>query len=126
VSQGTRSFVALIACVMCCAATLLSGCSSGFGPVSVTNPDPSGKIPAIKAAVAAQDLGVAEQLVKDLNSPDAAIRFYSIEALKRLTGDDFGYVYYQDRAQRKPAVQRWEAWFAGFEAGKSHRGGAKK
>ena len=55
---------------------------------------------------AQEDLSAARQLVKDLSDTDPAIRFYAIGALKRLTGDDFGYVFYQEWPQRQLAVQR--------------------
>src|SRR4051794_10554167 len=73
--------------------------AAGCGPPpdkSLANSDPSGKIPAIKKAVRAHDLRAAPQLVKDLESDDAAVRMYSIEALRRLTGQEFGYRYYDD------------------------------
>ena len=89
----------------------LAGC--GPGPQkAITNPDPSGKIPAMKEAVRVHDLRVAPQLVKDLESDDGAVRFYAIEALHRLTGETFGYVYYQDEEQREPALKKWKDWLA--------------
>src|SRR3954454_10974391 len=93
---------------------LLCG-ASGCGPgpqKAITNPDPSGKIPAMKEAVRVHDLRVAPQLVKELASDDGAVRFYAIEALHRLTGETFGYVYYHDEAQREPALKKWKDWLA--------------
>lgn len=49
-------------------------------------------------------------LVKSLESDDSAERFYAIEGLKRLTGDDLGYIYYADESARRPAVNRWKDW----------------
>ena len=89
--------------------------AGGCGPAPqkvVTNPDPSGKIPAMKQAVQAHDLRAAPQLVKDLESDDGAVRFYAIESLRRLTGETFGYVYYQSDDQRDPALKRWKDWLA--------------
>jgi hypothetical protein len=87
----------------------------GCGPApqkALSNPDPSGKIPAMKEAVREHDLRAAPQLVKDLASDDGAVRFYAIEALHRLTGETFGYVYYQSEEQREPALKRWKDWLA--------------
>jgi len=90
----------------------------------VTNPDPTAKIPAIKASVQTNDTAVVRQLIKDLESDDPAVRFYAIGGLQRLTGQTFGYQYYADEQNRAAAVQRWKAWLAGWEAGQrdaSHR-----
>jgi hypothetical protein len=94
-------------------ATLYGVAGCGPGPQkAITNPDPSGKIPAMKEAVRVHDLRVAPQLVKDLASDDGAVRFYAIEALHRLTGETFGYVYYQNEEQRDPALRKWKDWLA--------------
>ena len=85
----------------------LAGC--GPGPQkAITNPDPSGKIPAMKEAVRVHDLRAAPQLVKDLESDDGAVRFYAIEALQRLTGETFGYVYYQDEEHARTRAEKVE------------------
>lgn len=81
------------------------------------NPDPSGKIPAIKDAVEARDLAAARQLIKDLESDDPAVRFFAIQGLQRLTGQTFGYRYFDDERARKPALEKWHAWLNGWEAG---------
>ena len=49
-------------------------------------------------------------MVANLNDDDPAVRFYSIEGLKRLTGDDFGYRYYEDADERAAAVAKWNQW----------------
>lgn len=88
------------------------GCLAPHGPATVYNPDPVAKIPAIETAVAHHDLSVTPQLVKDLDNPDPAIRFYSIDALHKLTGQDFGYRYYDPAGQRYPAIVKWRNWLA--------------
>jgi len=90
----------------------LSGCSAPRGPIEVTNPDPSGKIPAMKKAVREHDLKVVRQLVKDLDSDDPAVRLFAIHALHELTGQRYGYDYYADEVQRQPALQQWHEWLA--------------
>lgn len=87
-----------------------AGCTAPHGPRAVTNPDPVQKIPAIQDAVRRHDLSVTPQLVKDLDNEDPAIRFYAFEALRKLSGQDFGYRYYDDTDERRPAVDRWRAW----------------
>ena len=69
-------------------------------------------IPAIKRAAVAKDAAQALPLVDQLMDDDAAVRFYAIEALKHLAGDDLGYHYYDERSQRATAVERWRQWLA--------------
>lgn len=85
-------------------------------PLNVTNPDASVKIPAMKKAVREHDITALRQLVKDLSSDDPAVRFYAIEALHRLTGNQYGYAYYDDEEQRQDAVARWQHWLAEQES----------
>lgn len=99
-----------------CSSVFIGGsfsCSGYTGPRSVLNADPAVKIPEIHRAVAAKDRSVIPQLVKDLDSDDAAIRFHSIEALERLTGQTLDYDWtIADRHQRRPALERWQAYLA--------------
>jgi hypothetical protein len=91
------------------------GCNAPRGPFVVTNPDPASKIPAIKQVVRAKDLSAARQLVKDLDSDDGAVRFYAINGLERLTGETFGYRYFDDEDERKPALEKWQHWLGAQE-----------
>jgi hypothetical protein len=98
-----------------CLALAATGCSGYAGPRTVANPDPAVKIPLIKQAVARHDTSIIPQMIADLCSDDAAIRFYAIDALYRLTGTTRGYCYYADSVSRAPAVSRWKAWLADGE-----------
>lgn len=97
------------------AAGLIGGCSSS-GSKSITDPDPSMKIPAIKASVETRDFSNVRQMVKDLDSDDPAVRFYAISGLEKLTGQNFGYQYFVDEDKRALAVGKWKAWLQGWEA----------
>ncbi len=90
----------------------LVGCTAPREPRVITDPDPAGKIPAIVAAVQNKDLRAAKQMVTDLDSDDAAVRFYAIQGLERLSGQTFGYNYYDDAPARKPSLERWQTWRA--------------
>jgi hypothetical protein len=94
----------------------VSACGGPRGPRTVNNADLLVKIPAIKASVQAQDFSAAAQLIKDLESDDAAVRFYAIGGLQRLTGQDFGYRYYAEETERAEAIGKWKAWLAGWQA----------
>lgn len=76
----------------------------------VTDPDPSVKIPAIEKAVRTKDRSALPQLVKDLDSDDPAVRFYANHALEKLTGENFGFRYFDDESRREPAAQKWRQW----------------
>ena len=90
----------------------IGGCSAPRGPIEVTNPDPSGKIPAMKKAVREHDLTAVRQLVKDWDSDDPAVRHFAIHALHELTGQRYGYEYFADDIQRRPALDQWRLWLA--------------
>jgi hypothetical protein len=79
---------------------------------SLTDPDPANKIPAMREAADRRDYSAAPQLVRDLDDDDPAVRFYAIRALQSLAGESFGYRYYDERAERKPSVRRWQQWLA--------------
>ena len=67
-------------------------------------------IPAIKAAADSNDRKAIPRLVQCLDDRDSAIRFAAISALKRMTGQDFGYRYYDDEWNRRQAIAQWHQW----------------
>ncbi len=73
-------------------------------------PDPLENIPAMKESAAKGDVSAEKELVKNLGSDDPAERFYAIRALKQITGETFGYVFYDDEIKRLPALNRWNDW----------------
>jgi hypothetical protein len=87
-----------------------AGCEAPRGPVSIDSEDPDLKVLAIKRDVALHDEKDIPQMVRDLDDVDPAIRFYAIQGLRHLTGDAFGYRYYDDQPARAPAIARWKAW----------------
>jgi len=103
-----RAFLGLLAGSILCGV-----CVSCVGqPPAIASDNPDKLIPAIKAGVVAHDKRIIPYLVQDLQSNDGAIRFYAIDGLRRLTGQDLGYVYYGDADQRKAACERWQRWLA--------------
>lgn len=110
--RGYVTFFVVIGLIAAGAGT--GACSNPRAEKDVRNPDPLGKIPAYKEAVREGDRSAVRQMVEDLDSDDPAIRMFAIIALRRLTnGETFGYEYFEDEDQRRPAVERWEAWLAG-------------
>jgi hypothetical protein len=93
----------------------IPSCTAPRPPLVVTDPDPSVKIPAYKKAVRKHDKAAIRQLVKDLENDDPAIRLYAIHALQEMTGETFGYRYFETDEQRKPAVRKWQQWLKAGE-----------
>ena len=107
-----KSYLRLSACI--CGSAL--GCSGYAGPRSIANEDPAVKIPQIKSAVAANDRAALRQCVADLDSDDSAVRFYSVQCLRRLTGQTFDYDWTEtDRHARAAAIARWQTYVAATE-----------
>src|SRR5258708_4132819 len=99
-----------------CRGILLSACLlAGGGCIpreaqSIGATDPASSIPAIQEAARKRDRAAIPALVRQLDSDDPAVRFYSIKALRDITGQTFEYHYFGDADERKPAVLRWQAW----------------
>ena len=94
---------------------LLAACLAAGGcfpreSQSIGAADPMNSIPAIQQAAATNDQQAVPALVKQLNNDDPAIRFYAFGALQRMTGNSFGYRFYDDVDERRPAVKRWQQW----------------
>jgi len=55
-------------------------------------------------------------LVDGLADPDITVRYKCFQALKRVTGQDFGYAHDGEPEDRKRAVVRWLDWLDGIRA----------
>jgi HEAT repeat protein len=97
--------------IIALAVVSISGCFSP-DPKSLTSNNAASAVPAIKDAASQKDRSAFPRLVEDLNDPDPAIRFAAIQALEQMTGETFGYKYYDDDSDRQPAVNQWKQWLA--------------
>lgn len=88
--------------------------------------------PAVRAAAAA-DVPAANDptlwpLLVDRLSDDAPeVRMVAAEALRRATGQDFGYRHYEPTVERDKAIRAWRNWLADRAArvaDEKSRGGA--
>jgi HEAT repeat protein len=79
-------------------------------PPSLTSDSAATKIPAIREAAVKNDRSAIPALISALDDKDPAIRLASIQALEDLTGQTFGYNYYDEEDQRRPAVLQWQQW----------------
>jgi hypothetical protein len=95
--------------IMLLVGAAIGGCYSP-DPISLTSDSAPSAVPAIKIAAERDNQAALPRLVTDLEDSDAAIRFAAINALRRMTGEDFGYRYYENAPARRPAVLRWKLW----------------
>jgi len=90
---------------------VLFGCSGPFnrkiGLSDLDSPNPVVRIMAIKWAGDNKALSAIPQLVDFLNDEDTSVRFFAIEALRRITGTNNGYDYKARPQLRAEAVERW-------------------
>jgi len=92
-------------------ALLAGACVHPREPIRFDSKDVNVRIAAIRRAARNKDKSAAPQVVLALDDEDPAVRFYAIEALRRLTGERKGYDYFEeDPDLRRPAVEWWRAW----------------
>lgn len=67
---------------------------------------------AIEQAALARDSSKIPELIRQLDSQDAAVRMLAIATLRDLTGQDLGFEPVAGAADRGMAIDRWHAWWA--------------
>ena len=91
---------------------ILAGCAGMFDRKpqlsDLDNPNSTIKIVAIKWAGDNKVSSALPQLVSLLQDEDRAVRLYSIEALRRITGTDCGYDYKDAAHVRADSVECWQ------------------
>jgi hypothetical protein len=101
---------------------ILVGCDPydrQFGMSDLESPDTGVRIMAIKWAGDNKVTEAVPRLVDFLHDEDRAVRLYSIEALRRITGTDYGYDYKSEPAARIAAIKRWRRF---IDSKKLHNG----
>ena len=84
------------------------GCgSSGGGRAEMASAYPLDRVRAAVQSAEAGDADAVDLLIELLDDADRAVRMYSILALERLCGEDYGYRYYAPEAERTAAIARW-------------------
>ena len=89
---------------------VMAGCRPRAPRQPLLDTDPIFVIPAIRNVADADRLRDAPRLIELLESEDAAVRLAAINSLRDLTGEDFGYHFWQRAGERGPAVDRWRQW----------------
>ena len=107
-----RSRAALLLCLgaVSCSSTLAP--ATGDLSADLRHQDPRVRIDAAIKAVAQKRLELAAELVENLSDRDGAVRMFSAVALRKLTGQDFGYKPHGTLLEREEAVASWRAWLA--------------
>jgi hypothetical protein len=104
---------AALAVVAAALATLAAGCTAP--PVESDLHDRAAveKVPGIRDTADDGELDAAElaELIRSLDHRDPAVRFFAARTLQEQTGERFDYVYYRDAPERRPAADRWRAWY---------------
>ncbi len=101
---------------------ILAGCSSPFDRkmqlADLEDPNPAVRVMAVKWAGDNSKSSAVPQLVNLLQDEDRSVRFYSIGALRRITGTDNGYDYKAVPQKRAKAIARWREFLKseGFES----------
>ncbi|MCZ6794047.1 MAG: hypothetical protein O7J95_10585 [Planctomycetota bacterium] len=101
-----------------CVAAALGGCSSSLDPPSgdlrldLRHKDPRIRVLAARQAVTSGSVGAIDLLISNLADRDGAVRFYTVIALRKLSGREFGYLPHGTPAERAEAIVRWKAWAA--------------
>jgi hypothetical protein len=102
----------------------MPGCSSTSEPATgdilldLEHRDPRVRILASERVVAEGKIELAPRLVKNLADPDGAVRMFTAVALRKLTGQDFGYKPFGLPTEQVEAVNAWNVWLAseGYKA----------
>ncbi|MEE8380071.1 MAG: HEAT repeat domain-containing protein, partial [Gammaproteobacteria bacterium] len=98
-------------CISAWTVLVLTGCSDPYeqsiGFSDLENSNTAIRIMAIKWAGDNKVSSAVPRLVVFLQDEDAAVRFYAIEALRRITGTDNGYDYKSNPRLRAKAVEQW-------------------
>ncbi len=77
---------------------------------NIQSEDPAERVRAVIHAGEIRDSRAVPLLVDRLDDEDEAVRVLAIVSLKKITGQDLGYYYYQPLVMRSVAVERWRRW----------------
>jgi hypothetical protein len=88
----------------------LGGCGGPTVAAGLQSEDPSQRINSAVEAGQSRDANAAPLLVDRLSDSDSDVRFYAILALRKITGTDMGYSFYDPPDQREAAIARWRQW----------------
>lgn len=101
----------LLAATLLVVGMVVAGCRPRPPARPLQDRDPVFVIPAIIDTAERRQTRRVHELVDLLESEDSAIRFFAIDALRQMTGEDHGFLWWSgDEEQRQQAVERWRRW----------------
>jgi hypothetical protein len=104
-------------------ALFLSGCSMAPKSfLSMNDPTAINRARAVAYGQSEPDAVAIPVLIDRLSDDDPVVRLASHEALKRRTGQNFGYQPYIEGDELASAVQRWKTWWASTNNGRMFAG----
>lgn len=86
---------------------LIAGCGPSGRERELTSRDPIERSRGAIGVANSDDASSLHRLVNLLEDDDPGVRLYAILALRKMTGQDYGYRYYQREIEREAAVARW-------------------
>lgn len=92
-------------------AALAAGCSGPSIRPGFDSIDPQERTAALLEAAREGDRSAVPELIVMLESSDPAERMLADEALRRLTGQDFGYRHFDPERKRSAAADAWRQWW---------------
>lgn len=91
-------------------AGVTGGCAPDALHAGFDGPDPASRLHAAREAATGTDASDLPELVALLDDDDPVVRWVAIGALRKRTGEDFGYDHTASRADRRGAIANWEAY----------------
>lgn len=88
------------------------GCANPDSAVGFQERDPAARLRAIRQAAAAGDRSAIPDLIRLLESDDAAERLLAIRTLEHMTGQTLGYDHAAAPDDRRAAAERWADWYS--------------
>ncbi len=110
--KKTLVCIGLLNCLILCGIS----CQSNFPFININylkginSSDPAIRVKSIAKAAKLKDFRAIPLLIDRLEDEDAAVRLAANEALKYITGKDFGYRDFDPPAKKKEAIHRWREW----------------
>jgi hypothetical protein len=91
---------------------LVGGCRTGPKSfASVNDPSPLMRARAIGLGEGQPDAVAVPALLSRLSDPDPVVRLAAHEAIKKRSGQDFGYQPYREPNEQPEAIAQWQAWW---------------
>lgn len=96
-----------------------AGCSTAPKSfLSMNDPAAINRARAVAFGQSAPDTTAIPVLIDRLSDDDPVVRLASHEALKKRTGQDFGYQPYNEGDELTAAVSRWQNWWSNTQQGR--------